>query len=142
MLDKLLSSLGVIFSLNSYLSRHFVLDVLLRFIQVLSWFDQWINQTLCVGYSSSSFEVHLVIEQWFKKKPCVWYFTKMHLFFFAIWPVNKADTMYEIIYWVRLDWIWSLNSYLIRHSVLDILLRFICFFQFFEKWINQTLCVS
>ena len=37
--------------------------------------------------------LHLVIEKWFNQKLCVIYFTKIHLGFFTIWPVNKEDIM-------------------------------------------------
>ena len=35
-------------SLESDLSRHFVLAILLRHVMVISWFDRSIKQTLCV----------------------------------------------------------------------------------------------
>ena len=41
---------GLDLVLNSELSRHYVLDILLRCISGISWFDILINQTLCVRY--------------------------------------------------------------------------------------------
>ena len=40
--------------------------------------------------------------------------------FSTIWPVNKVDTMCEIIYRVYLGYIWLFNINLSRHYVLDI----------------------
>ena len=60
----------------------------------------------------------------------------MHSDSSRFWPVNKADTMCYLIYWVHLGYICSLSSNLSIHSVLAILLSGS------GEWINQPRCVS
>ena len=44
------------------------------------------------------FEVYFGIEQWFKHKLCVSYFTNINLGIVTVQPLNKADTMCYQIY--------------------------------------------
>ena len=88
------------------------------------------------------FGVHLVIEKWLKQTHCVIYFIKTRLGCFIIWPVEKEDTIYYLNYCVDLGNIWSLNSDLSRHTVLDISIRFILVASWFYQRIKQKLFVS
>ena len=94
--------LGYTWSWNSDLSRDFVLEILLRYINVFQWFDQWTNPTLYASlftvvirgtFGHSNVIEEILIEQWFKQKICVRYFTKMHSGSFSILLINKSDTM-------------------------------------------------
>ena len=123
--------------------RHYVLD------NLLCWYRK-----------------HLVTEEWLKQTHCVSYFTKIHFGCFIIWPVHKVDTMCYLRYCVDLVCIHSLNSYLSRHTTLDVSLRLILFSSMIwpvkksrhyvlatllcwfvvhlvvEKWFKQTQCFS
>ena len=86
-------------SLNSDLSRQFLLAILLIWIWFLSWCYQSAKQTLCVGYFTfCQIGVHLVMEQSFKQKICAIYFTKMNSDFGLIWTLNKACIMCYLLY--------------------------------------------
>ena len=78
--------------------------------------------------------VHSVIDKWFNQTHCVSCFTRTHSIFWMIWPVERADTMCYIIYCVDCGYIRSLNSDLIRHTVLAVSLRFILFFAWSDQW--------
>ena len=87
-------SFGYIWSLNSDLSKHYELAISLICIEV--FFTIWRGEKTrhyVLAYLLWWLMVHLVIEYWFKITPCVSYFTKVHSYFFTIWPVNEADTI-------------------------------------------------
>ena len=95
-------------SLNSDFIRHFVLSILLRFIQVLSGYDQSTNHTLdVIFFTFFQFGVHLVMEQWFKQTFCDSYFTKIHSCISIIRSVNKSDTVCWILYCVGYWYNWA-----------------------------------
>ena len=66
--------------MNSHLSRHYMLAILLRRIQVISWCDQSTKQTLCgIYFTFCQFGVHVVMELLLKQTFCVSSFTKIYL---------------------------------------------------------------
>ena len=120
--------LGYTYSWNSDLNIKFVLGILTRYVHVFQWFEQWINQTLCVRYSAvlimgsfghSTLIQERLIEQWFKKILCVRYFTKIHSgFSWFDWSTKQT----------------LCGSYF---TVCKFGVNFVM-----EQWFNQWLCVS
>ena len=64
----------------------------------------------------------------FKQTHCDSYFTFIDAVFCIILIAHEAGTMYLLLYCVDLGYFWLLESYLIRHTVLGISLRFISVF--------------
>ena len=108
-------NLRYICPLNSGLIKNIVSVISLRYIHVISWFDQWIIQTLFLTNLMSSFGVTLVIEQLFKQTLCVRYFTKWinhsewsrQLGYFINLRVSEADTMCYVSYWAYIYHTWQ-----------------------------------
>ena len=102
-------------SLNSDLSTIYVKLILVRFIEVISWFDHSPNQILWVSYFTiCQFGVQLVMEQWFKQTLYLSCITKIHFCIFIVCPVIKSDTTNLIIsffqYWYICAFKWDLRN--------------------------------
>ena len=54
----------------------------------------------------SGFWVNLVVDLWLNQKLCVRYSTQYVLGSFGNWSVIKAETMCELFYYVNLVYIW------------------------------------
>ena len=108
---------GCIWSLNSNLSRNYLLAILLsEFLKVnkadtMCWLIYWVDY----GYIwslNSDLSRHSVLDILLsgflrvnKVDTLCWLFTGYYLCSFFIWPVNKADTMCYLFYWVYLEYI-------------------------------------
>ena len=77
--------------------------------------------------------VYLIIKKWLKQTLCVSYFTKILSGCFTFLPVNKANTMCWIFYWVHLGYICL---------VLDLLQNKLRAHSVIEQWFKKTRCVS
>ena len=77
--------MGYIWSIQIGLSRHTMLAISRRFILVLSWFDQFIKQTLCVGKVNVFF-----VGKFGYSTSCVSCFTKIHCLFFHVFTSRKT----------------------------------------------------
>ena len=128
-----------------------MLAILLRWIQVLLWFYSSLKNKLCVSYVTvCKLGVHFVMERLFTLKICVSSSTKIQSCISMIRILNKEDTMRWLFYLVKYGYIWSfycdlkiewLNSDLIRHFVLVIILRYIQVLSCFYWSQKQTLYV-
>ena len=99
------------------------------------------NLIWCLFGIGTWFLVHLVIDQWIKQTICVRYFTGLSLVAFSDFPINKADTMCFIIFWVDYGYIWYWSSDWSRNYVLDILMSWLWVNLELNQWLDQTLRV-
>ena len=76
----------------------------------------------------------MVIEKWLNQTHCVSYFMKIYFGCFMISQLHRAEIMYWLSYCVDYLYILYLRSDLRKHITLDISLRLILFFPWFDQW--------
>ena len=88
------------------------------------------------------FEVYFFIECWLKQTGCVCYFMNICVDCFVILTVHKSDTLCYLSYWIDCGYIWSLERYSFKHTMLAVSMKWIvCFFRDLTIEKSDTLCV-